>query len=453
MEYLVLSQFQVQQIPSIEFPNRNLLLIFTFMNQYEANSTWADLTQTFSIVLPKNVKVRAYKTDIPFVPSAGDVTVSALGGNTATDGNDYVQIGNINGQNSNLGGFTSDNAPLFLRGDRVKFNIGYRAQIQNLGEATDGTGKFANDSSTPDLFAGFISAVSPKLPFTIECQDNMWLLKQMPTPAFNWQKWQLQDIVSKVIKDSQDLPLIKRYGGYIQLSVYQNQREEINFNVQNLTTTRQSLADFLARLHSEYRVNSWFRGNELRMGYKNYIDSDTVNHVFTFQKNILDNDKLKWSRKDDTTQSMIVKSHYIRETGKTTSDGKKKTKAESTEILIFETAGKFDYVLKEKGKDFPTKYLNDIGERFTFNIYDAITDPKILFQRGVDQLKQRYYDGFRGSFTTFGIPYVKHGDTVDIINYKLPEQNGRYKVKAVRYYGGYDDGLRQEIFLDYKVTT
>ena len=66
-------------------------------------------------------------------------------------------------------------------------------------------------------------------------------------------------------------------------------------------------------------------------------------------------------------------------------------------------------------------------------------------------LKKYYYEGFTGSFTTFGIPYVKHGDTVRIVNNQLPEMSGSYKVKGVVYYGGVDDGLRQEITLDYKV--
>ena len=52
---------------------------------------------------------------------------------------------------------------------------------------------------------------------------------------------------------------------------------------------------------------------------------------------------------------------------------------------------------------------------------------------------------------TFGIPYVRHGDNVDILDAIIPERNGRYKVKSVQYSGGVI-GLRQEIELDYLIT-
>lgn len=433
MEYQVLSNIQVQQIPTDQYPDRNLLLVFAFLQKYEGNSSWADLTQTFSLVLPKNVRIKAYRiTGVPFSVAPGVQT-------------SYVQLGNINGENSNLGGF--DAPPVFLRGDLIKINTGYRAQV-NGNETTYMTG----EKGVPDRFKGYISLVSPKLPFTLECEDNMWLLKQMPTPAKNWGNITLQKIVSTVITDSQALPLITRYKGYVDLKVSDFSSTDLKFNVNNFTTTRGSLASLLARIKSEYRVDSYFRGDGLRIGYLHYVPEDTVKHTFTFQKNILDNDKLKWQRKDDTVLSMIVRSNYLTEAEGSTLDGQAKTKHACTEILIYNQAGQFTYVTKVKGQDFPTKYLSDIGERFTFNIFDAIKDPKTLFQIGVEQLKKYYYDGFKGSFTTFGIPYVKHGDTVQLVNKLLPEQTGLYKVKAVKNTGSYDDGLRQEITLDYKIS-
>jgi hypothetical protein len=420
MEYLVLSNVQVQQVPTDKYPRRNLLLVFSFMHKYEALSTWEDLTQTLSLVLPKNVKIKALNKS------------------------NYVQLGNINGDNSNLGGFDSE--PVFLRGDMIKFNVGYRAVVDG-GETTYMTGQ----KGIPDLFKGYISLVQPKLPFTLQCEDNMWLLKQMPTPAKNWGNISLQKITSTIIADSQNLPIITRYKEYVDLKVSDFSKTDLKFNVNNFTTTRGSLASMLARIKSQYRVDSYFRGDELRIGYLHYLPEDTVRHTFTFQKNILDNDKLKWQRMDDAVLSMVVKSNYRVESSGVTLDGVQESKHACTEILIYNNAGVFTYVTKEKGKDFPTKHLKDIGERFTMNIYDAISDPKKLFEIGKPQLEKYYYDGFKGSFTTFGIPYVKHGDTVQLVNKILPEQSGLYKVKAVRYFGGYDDGLRQEITLDYKI--
>jgi len=148
MHYVTLSNVQVQQIPSDKYPDRNLLLMFSFLHAYEGSSTWEDLTQTFKLVLPKKVAIKAYKvTGEPgsFIPTI----------NTS-----YVLLGNTTGKNSNLGGF-DDAPPTFLKGDIIKVNIGYRAIVKG-GETTYWTGQ----NGIPDLFKGFISSVQPKLPFT-----------------------------------------------------------------------------------------------------------------------------------------------------------------------------------------------------------------------------------------------------------------------------------------------
>lgn len=432
MQYIVLSNIQVQQVPNEQYKDRNLLLEFSFINKYEAYSTWQDLTQKLLLTLPKNVVVKGWNTTTPFVKS---------------DPNNYtkVRLGNTNGENSNLGGF--DRNPTFLRGDMIRFNIGYRAVV-NGSQVTYMTGQ----DGLPDLFFGFISGVNPRFPFSLECEDYMWLCKQIPTPAKQWETNNLQSIVSDILKSAKDLPLITKYGDFAKLTVSDFSKTDLKFNVRNFTTTRGSLAALLARIKNEYRVDSYFRGKELRIGYLHYVEDDDVEHTFTFQKNILDNDRLVWRRKDDAVLSMIVRANYLKTASGTTIDGVQKTTHASTEILIYNNAGTFSYVTKEKGKDFATNYLKDIGERFTMNIFDAIDSPKKLFEIGKPQLEKYYYDGFMGSFTTFGIPYVKHGDTVKLINPALPEQDGYYKVKAVSYYGGYEDGLRTEIFLDYKIS-
>ena len=431
MQYIVLSNIQVQQVPNEQYSNRKLLLEFSFLNRFEVYSTWQDLTQTMGITLPKRVLVKGWTTTSNFVKENPDKY-------------EKIRLGNTTGQNSNLGGF--DSSPTFMRGDMIRFNVGYKAVV-NGQQVTYMTGQ----DGVPDMFFGFISAVDPRYPFSLQCEDYMWLCKQIPTPARQWKTNNLQTITEDVIKEAKDLPIITRYNGYADIKVSDFSKTDLKFNVRNFTTTRGSLAMLLSRIKNEYRVDSYFRGKELRIGYLHYDQTDDVNHTFTFQKNILDNDRLVWMRKDDAVLSMIVKSNYLRTKGGTTIDGLEKTTHESTEILIYNNAGVFTYVKKEKGKDFPTNYLKDRGERFTMNIFDAIDDPKKLFDIGKPQLEKYYYDGFRGSFTTFGIPYVKHGDTVKLVNPALPEQDGMYKVKAVNYYGGYDEGLKQEIFLDYRI--
>jgi hypothetical protein len=66
------------------------------------------------------------------------------------------------------------------------------------------------------------------------------------------------------------------------------------------------------------------------------------------------------------------------------------------------------------------------------------------------EIKKYYYSGFRGKFTTFGIPVVKMGDNIQIYDPKLPERNGLYKCKGVDYEAGVG-GIRQTVQLDYQI--
>jgi hypothetical protein len=92
---------------------------------------------------------------------------------------------------------------------------------------------------------------------------------------------------------------------------------------------------------------------------------------------------------------------------------------------------------------------NTDGERRTFTFLEAKTENDLI-TLATQALKKYYYSGLKGKFTTFGTPYVKFGDQCQIINNKLPEQNGTYKIKGVEYSGGVE-GMRQVIELDYKV--
>jgi len=419
MIYTVKTYIEVQQVTPFtastgEVIARNDVVQIPFLNEYDCSSTWVNLTSTLNVILAKNAKYKLQN---------GGIAV----------------LGNIEGQKSNLGGF--DSVPVFMRGDILTMYAGYY-------------GKLNGDDYTEMnvIFKGFISSVNPKLPFTLQCEDAMWLCKQIPTPARAWGTKTIQQIVKDILDLNTSLELLNRYKPYgIELTTSNNNAEQILFNVDSLQTTRGSLAMFLDRMKGQYKVDSYFRDNELRVGLTHYVAADNVDHEFTFQKNII-SDRLEWRRRDDMQMSVIVKSHYSVAKSGTTVDGHAKTKAATTEVLVFShktaTTDGFDYVVKKKGQAFKD---NEIGERYTLNVDSPITDVKKLFEMGKAYLKKHYYDGFKGTFTTFGIPYVKHGDTVHIVDAVLKERTGYYKVKAVNYRGGYDIGLRQDITLDYKI--
>ena len=65
-----------------------------------------------------------------------------------------------------------------------------------------------------------------------------------------------------------------------------------------------------------------------------------------------------------------------------------------------------------------------------------------------ESIKTLRYDGYSGSFLTFGQPMVNHGDIVEIEDLKY-NRAGQYLVKRVlRTFGA--QGYRQKIYLDRK---
>jgi hypothetical protein len=134
----------------------------------------------------------------------------------------------------------------------------------------------------------------------------------------------------------------------------------------------------------------------------------------------------------------------------TTRGGKKRTRHKRLEALVTIRNGRVtSYVRKDNSlqSDFAP---NINGERRTLYFWNVQTADELI-RLGTAELKKYYYQGLKGKFVTFGIPYVRSGDNVDILDDVLPERNGRYKVRSVGYTGGVG-GLRQEIELDYLIT-
>lgn len=376
-------------------PKRAKTLFFDFCNQFDASDTWVDLTNQAKITVPKNIYVRDQNNKL--LPLGGD--------------------------NVNVGGFDKF-SPLFLRGDKIKIEMGYRYYRGNQ-----------EILEKSQIFEGYISEVGSKKPMELKAEDNMWLLKQIPCKPQTWNK-SVEELVATMLKDHPEITVNKRSSTSIGQIVVQNE----------------TVAQFLERMRKDAAMEAYFRGNELRVGSLVYLPSDNIVNgkviykKFVFQGNII-TDELTYKRKDDVVMSAVVTSQFEDVTG-TTKDGQPKSKKERLEILVFWNKKKndWDYVKKEKGKDLPA---NTEGERRTVPLMNVSSIP-VMFKAGKDAIQKYFYEGFRGKFTTFGIPYVRQGDNVIIEDPILPERNGKYKVKGVNYSGGVG-GHRQEIILDYLI--
>jgi hypothetical protein len=390
----VITQIEVQQNDKI-IAGRKALLYFDFVTEFEAEDSWENLTNKCSITLPYSLYY--------------------------SDANGRKQIIN------NIGGFTDN--PTFLKGDKVTLKSGYAYYQNGI--------RYENISL---IFEGYITNVTSKKPFTIECEDSMYLLKQIPARGgknnlFSGKKYTVEKMLSEMLKG---------------VDVTVNQKTQTNigdYTVESNMTVAQVLEDLRKNAHLE----SFFIGKELRVGFLVYDEELALQReaiqkkVFIFQHNIIEED-LIYKRREDIILSAVACSINEVSSGKKTKDGQDKTKSERLEVLVYNKNGELVGIKKEKGKSFPE---NKEGERRTFYFKD-ITSADTLIERAKNKLKDYFYTGFRGSFTTFGMPFVKQGDNVYLIDKSLPERSGYYKVKSVRYTGGVN-GLRQEINLDYKI--
>lgn len=382
-----ITYIEINQVSSTAFPNRNKLLFFDFVNEFEAESSWESLTNNAKITLPKNISYR--------------------------DENNRLQ------SIINIGGFTDN--PFFLRGDKIKISYGYQYFDDKGNQVTD----------VNECFNGYISSVSSKMPFTIECEDAMWKLKQTVATPGEYNE-SVETMIQKWMPDG--------------LTVNTKTSTKIGkFTVQNGET----VAQVIMRLRKDAHLEFSFHGMELRCGFLVYDEQQAIEDeakqkkVFRFQRTIIE-DNLTYTRKDDIKLSAVAKSFVTKETGGQTKDGQKKTKKEDLSVLVYTKDGEFAQMVKSGSDSFPA---NDEGERRTF-FFLGVADANELGNRAKEKLQRYYYTGFKGSYTTFAIPFVKSGDNVYIVDRVLSERSGYYKVKGVKYSGG-TSGHRQEISLDY----
>lgn len=385
----------LRPVTNITITTATKTLFFDFVNHWEFSNNWEDLSAQGKIIFPKNIYVRDTKTNKRF---------PLFGKNKAT-------------------------GEMFKKGDKVKIQTQYIYWDENL-----------NEKRTPltTIVEGYISNVKIEMPVTLEFEDNMYLLKKTP-------------MVNKSYNGSQSIESILNEALQVTNSTFGTdfKCETINKTLVSwdnslLTAENETLATFLAKLKKDAFIFTYFRGNTLRVGRSVYVDADATTKIFEFQNNIISSD-LSFKRKDDIVLSAVASNHIQEQTG-TTKDGKAKVKNSRIEVLVTLQG---DKVISKSVKSGDKPDPNTDGERRTFTFLEAKSEDDLI-RLATEALKKYYYSGLKGKFTTFGTPYVQFGDQCQIINNKLPEQNGVYKIKGVEYTGGVE-GMRQVIELDYKV--
>jgi len=396
---------------------RNSVIVLDFVHSYEIENGWENHTGNATVSFPKNIILQ---TDKFMFQQSGTYNV--------------ILGGTVNGNKV---------PPLFLRGDKIIIEDGYRF----FNEA----GKEIKEQTT--RFIGFISRVHSEVPIVLDCEDNFYLLKKTPIgitrfPTSNSGSTKMLDLCRIMLANCNKL-----FGTSLKLFTKTDEVIQ-NFSLGYLDIDYQTMscAMVLQKLKQRYGVNSFFVGDELWFCFKVY-DEDRANsrNFFEFQNNI-SSENLDYTNKGDVVVSTVVSCQTIRATNRTTRSGAAATKRFRKSVYVYwdNITETFKYFQIDANHPLPP---NEGGERHKTVYGVALTEPEPTVQqmatKGIQELEKYYYTGFRGSFTTLGYPFVVWNDNVNITDKFIADRNGQYKIKKVKYTGGVN-GLKQELFLDFK---
>jgi len=303
--------------------------------------------------------------------------------------------------------------PFFVRGDKIKVELGY-IYLTEQGEK----------KQIETVFIGYITAIEVKEQVRFSLMDEMYIMQQTLAKKKTYKNVTLRTLLLDQIGDKYQ----------ISKSVIDAKLGDFVIDTSNGAIT---LAEVLQEIRDTYKIETFFRflndGSSILYGtgFVYYPDFRFGNRsktplVFAFQQNII-SDNLEWQSTKDVRIKVIAKSTNIVETSKTNADGSKRTKKEILTVTVGDLEGE-------------ARTINKVG----------ITSESELKEIANAELNKLYYEGFKGSFLTFGLPLVKWGMAIDLQNKQLKDLNGIYLVKSVDYEFG-TGGYRQNISLHIKI--
>jgi hypothetical protein len=248
------------------------------------------------------------------------------------------------------------------------------------------------------VFRGFIKNLKMGTPLVVECEDNMFILKKVLIKPKTYSTLTMKQLIDE----------------YLPKDI---EREVLDFKLGNfIIQSETSLTKILEYITDTYKVRFFFRGGKFYAAMPHtqaFKEGVTTVHKFEFERNII-SDNIDYQYKDDVNITIVCKS----------------IQNDNSVIEVREPAG--------KEQEVRTYYFNNKSR-------------DELKQLAKERIALYKYDGLKGSFTAFGIPFVQISDAVNLIDKRNEERNGKtYLVKGVKYSFG-RNGYRQDIELSYKL--
>lgn len=345
---------QAQCSISITSEGTNRNITFDFVHSIEIESSYEDLTDKCKVVIPRKLTF---------------------------DG---------------LPLFNGDD-PIFRRGDKIEISIGYVPNITKV-------------------FSGYIKNVGSSIPTVLECEDEMYLLKQWTVNYPSKVGLETRSKKGKLLKHPKVIPFNVKLDELLDYCLtYHDIEYEIvdNIDLGSFRAINASPAMILDKLKSEYGLYSYFRNGVLHVGFANDA-SVTSEASFKMEEVIINADTLEWQRAEDVRLKCVA-------------------------ISIFPDNTKSD----------PIEFGDPDGNQITIHKYNM--DAKSLEFAAKEWIKENKYTGFRGEVETFGEPVMNHGDRIKLTSEKLPERDGTYLIKKVKRVYSVDGGNHQIFTLGAKV--
>lgn len=243
-----------------------------------------------------------------------------------------------------------------------------------------------------NVFNGYISKVSSGVPLQLECEDEMYLLKRTKVNGY-FQDAKLKDMLAQVVPQGIDV-------------------EALDVSIGNFKASKTTVTKVLDKLKEKFGFVSYMRGKTLYCGKVHIGLENKPVASFSFEQDILEND-LEYRNESDTPVKVRAISNLL--------DGNK--------------------IEVELG--------DEDGEERTLNYFNIKSESELEKIANVD-LEKFKVSGYRGSFKTYLLKHIRHGDIVSIESNEYPERNGEYFVDGVDYQFSQDGG-RQVIKLGRQV--
>ncbi len=225
--------------------------------------------------------------------------------------------------------------------------------------------KIGYDNELRTEFVGYVAkSVKPGPPVYVYCEDEMYILKRKQIPL-------------KTFKAATLLQVLKYIAPSYTIDCFDMQMGRV-------FKTEQTAAKTLKKIEDMYGIKSFFR----------LVDDKPVlisGKIYS-SKDLLDLKRVKYS----------IGKNTISDTLEYTSKEDKRIKLKAISK-------------RENGKDVSVEVGDDDGDVRTLHL-DLDLNESELKRRATLELEKFKYDGYTGSVTGFGIPYVRHGQTATIID-------------------------------------